>query len=145
MAGKMDEFASKVQNFTKFFTLVLLKSDKPVSGYYMLKRLESDLGKTASPTYVYAFLKDLKNEGYIEEVPTGGSKRSLRFRLTSNGEAFIERIFTRFGKLIETAIQSKLKACANCGAKLYSDYHVETISGKETNFCCKHSPASSRI
>jgi DNA-binding PadR family transcriptional regulator len=138
----MDDLESKVQNFTKFFTLVLLKSDKPVTGYYILKRLESDLDKTASPTYVYDFLKDLKAEGFIEEVPTGATKRSQGFRLTDSGNKFVEHIFTRFGNLIEVAIQSKLKACANCGAKLYGDVHVETIDDKEMSFCCVHCAAA---
>ena len=46
----------KVQNLTKLYTLVLLKSNDSVTGYYILKRLSSDLGKTSSPTYIYDFL-----------------------------------------------------------------------------------------
>ena len=128
----------KVQNLTKFYTLVLLKSKESVTGYYVLKRLEEDLGKTASPTYVYDFLKKLKKEGYIEDVPTPKSKRAKGYRLTKKGAKFIDRIFLRFDNLIEVAIQSKLKACASCGVKIYDDFHTETIEGKEMNFCCKH-------
>jgi DNA-binding PadR family transcriptional regulator len=128
----------KIQNLTKFYTLVLLKSKESVTGYYVLKRLEEDLGKTASPTYVYDFLKKLKKEGYIEDVPTPKSKRAKGYRLTKKGEKFIERIFLRFDNLIEVAIQSKLKSCASCGVKIYDDYHTETIEGKELVFCCGH-------
>ncbi len=128
----------KIQNLTKFYTLTLLKSKKSVTGYYIIKRLESDLGKTASPTYIYDFLNKLQSEGYIEHTPNPKSKKSKGFQLTSSGKQFIDNIFKRFGNLIEAAIESKLKICASCGVKLYEDFHVETIGGKEMNFCCKH-------
>ncbi len=128
----------KIQNLTKFYTLVLLKSKESVTGYYVLKRLEEDLGKTASPTYVYDFLKKLKKEGYIEDVPTPKSKRAKGYKLMKKGAEFIDRIFLRFDNLIEVAIQSKLKACASCGVKIYDDFYTETIEGKELVFCCGH-------
>ncbi|MFX1420203.1 MAG: PadR family transcriptional regulator [Promethearchaeota archaeon] len=133
-----EENGIKVQSLSRFFILMLLKSEKSITGYFILKRLEKDLGTTASPTYVYDFLKKLKDEGYIEDVPTPKSKRSKGFKLTPSGIAFTDRIFSRFDNLIDIAIQSKLKICASCGVKLYEDYHVETIHSKELNFCCKH-------
>ena len=69
MAGKLENHEEiKVQNLTRFYTLVLIKSKQPITGYYILKRLKEDLGKTSSPTYVYDFLKSLKKEGYVEDV-----------------------------------------------------------------------------
>lgn len=128
----------KVQNLTRFYTLVLIKSKQHITGYYILKRLKEDLGKTSSPTYVYDFLKSLKKEGYVEDVKDSNSKRSQGIRFTEAGEAFTERIFSRFNNLIETAIQSKIKICASCGVKLYESVHKEKIRGQELNFCCKH-------
>jgi DNA-binding PadR family transcriptional regulator len=131
----------KVQNLTRFYALVLLKSKTPVSGYYILKRLKEDLGKTSSPTYVYKFLKDLRDEGYLVEVKVADSKRSQGYKLTDAGETFTENIFSRFNNLIETAIQSKIKICASCGVKLYDslpEIHTEKIRGAELNFCCVH-------
>jgi DNA-binding PadR family transcriptional regulator len=128
----------KVQNLTKLYALVLFKSKESVTGYYILSRLKKDLEKTASPTYVYDFLKKLREEGYIEEIITEESQRSKGYKLTLSGEAFIDRIFTRFDNLIEVAIQSKLKICASCGVKLYEDFYFETINEKKLNFCCKH-------
>ncbi len=128
----------KVQNLTRFYTLVLIKSKQPITGYYILKRLKEDLGKTSSPTYVYDFLKSLKKEGYLEDVKDSNSKRSQGIRFTEAGEAFTEQIFLRFNNLIETAIQSKIKICASCGVKLYENVHIEKIRGQELNFCCKH-------
>ena len=87
----------KIQNLTKFYILVLLKSNKSVTGYFILKKLEKDLEKTASPTYVYDFLKSLKSQGYVEAVSNSEtSKRSKGYQLTSQGHEFIDRIFTRF-------------------------------------------------
>jgi DNA-binding PadR family transcriptional regulator len=128
----------KIQNLTKLYSLVLLKSKENVTGYYILKRLESDLGKTASPTYVYDFLKKLRAEGYVEDLSTKDSKRSKGYKLTISGSAFTDRIFSRFGNLIEVAIQSKLKICASCGVRLYDNYHIEKVEDKDMNFCCKH-------
>jgi len=39
----------KIRNLTKLYTLVLLKANKVISGYSILKRLDKDLGKTSSP------------------------------------------------------------------------------------------------
>ncbi|MFW9781042.1 MAG: helix-turn-helix transcriptional regulator [Candidatus Heimdallarchaeota archaeon] len=134
----IDERDMKIQNLTKLYALVMLKSKESVTGYYILNRLKKDLDKTASPTYVYDFLKNLKEEGYIEEVSTKESKRSKGYKLTTSGNAFTDRIFSRFDNLIEVAIQSKIKVCASCGVKLYEDFHTEMLDGKELNFCCPH-------
>ena len=133
-----EETDLKVQNLTKLYSLVMIKSKEAVTGYYILERLKKDLGKTASPTYVYDFLKKLKAEGYIEEIAKEKSKRSKGYALTPSGFAFIDRIFSRFDNLIEVAIQSKLEICFLCGVKLYGTFHTETINGEEKNFCCKH-------
>ncbi|MFX1232925.1 MAG: helix-turn-helix transcriptional regulator [Promethearchaeota archaeon] len=128
----------KIQNLTKFYTITLLKSKKSVSGYYILKQLKSDLGITASPTYIYNFLNKLQKEGYIEPTPNPKSKKSKGFQLTSLGNEFTEHIFQRFSNLIEAAIESKLEVCASCGVKLYNDFHTEKIGAKEMKFCCIH-------
>ncbi|HUW89183.1 MAG TPA: PadR family transcriptional regulator [Candidatus Nanopelagicaceae bacterium] len=134
-----EETEIKIQNLTKFYILVLLKSNNTVTGYFILKKLEKDLGKTASPTYVYDFLKSLKSQGYVEDVTKSKtSKRSKGYQLTSQGHEFIDRIFLRFNNLIEVAIQSRLEICASCGVKLYDNYHSEKIGNKILNFCCKH-------
>ena len=134
-----EETDIKIQNLTKFYILVLLKSNDTVTGYFILKKLEKDLGKTSSPTYVYDFLKSLKVQGYANNVPNSKtSKRSKGYQLTAQGHEFIDRIFLRFNNLIEVAIQSRLEICASCGVSLYDNYHSEKIGNKILNFCCKH-------
>ena len=133
-----NESEIKVQNLTKFFILALFKLKSSVTGYYILKHLEKDLGKTASPTYVYNFLKKLKKKGYIENTPNAKSKRSKGYHLTSSGGSFVDDIFSRFDNIISATIESKLKICASCGVKLYKDYYTEVINGEELHFCCIH-------
>jgi len=128
----------EIKNLTKLYILVILKSKSKVTGYYILKRLEKELGKTASPTYVYDFLKSLKNEGYIQDATNPKNKKKMGYQLTGKGNNFINKIFSRFNNLIEVAIQSKLKICAGCGVQLYDKYQTEIIEGKEMNFCCGH-------
>jgi len=133
-----EENEIKIHSLSRFYILMLFKSEKSITGYSILKRLEKDLHTTASPTYVYDFLKRLKKEGYIKNIPTPKSKRAKGFKLTPSGIEFINRIFSRFNNLIEAAIKSEIKICASCGVKLYKDYHIETIHEKEMNFCCIH-------
>jgi len=128
----------EVKTLTKFYAISLLRVKKEVTGYYILKRLKEDLGRTASPTYIYEFLDELKAKGYVEDVDNPKSKRSKGFYLTVNGKAFADRVFNRFDNLIEAAIKKKIKACASCGVKLYDNFHRETIDQEEMYFCCKH-------
>lgn len=128
----------KIQNLTKLYTLVLLKINSTITGYQILKRLEREIGRTASPTYIYEFLDVLKKNNIIEDVKTPKSKRSKGFTLTNTGKNFVDKILTRFDNLIDAGVQAKLKICASCGVRLYEDYHSEIIDGKEMYFCCIH-------
>ncbi len=127
-----------VKNLTKLYILVLLKSKNSVTEYYIIRGIEADVGKATSTIYVYNFLKKLKSEGYVEDVQNPKSKQAGGYHLTSSGSKFVDRIFSRFDNFIEVTIQSKLKIFASCGVKLYIDYYIETIGGKEMVFCCKH-------
>ncbi|MFW9827563.1 MAG: hypothetical protein ACFFEY_08230 [Candidatus Thorarchaeota archaeon] len=128
----------KIQSITRLYILLLLKSERVITGYKILKLLEKDLGIIASPTTVYDFIKDLKSNGFIIDIEKPHSKRSTGFKLTTSGIKFVNNIFYRFDNLIEVFIQSKLEICANCGVKLYNDFYMETVNGKEMKFCCTH-------
>ena len=128
----------KIQSLSRFYILLLLKSKNIITGYQILKRLERDLGTTASPTSVYDFLNDLKSKNYVENLEKSKFERSKGVKLTSSGEEFINRIFSRFNNLIEVAIETKLEICSSCGVKLYDNFHSESIHGEEMNFCCSH-------
>ena len=122
-----------VKNITRLYSLLLLQDKTPVTGYHILKRLQNDLDRTASPTYIYNFLRELKEAGYVQEPDKGSG-----FILTLDGEKFINQIMTRFDNLVEIAIKPKLHICVSCGAQLYEKYHTETIEAKELKFCCSH-------
>ncbi|KKN23731.1 hypothetical protein LCGC14_0901920 [marine sediment metagenome] len=128
----------KIQNFTRFYALVLLKSKESITGYYILKKLKTDLNKNASPTYIYDFLKKLKKRNYIKQTKSLKSKKSAGYQLTSEGKVFVDKIFLRFNNLIEGAIRSNLKVCVGCGITIYDRVHKEKIGEKDLNFCCKY-------
>ncbi|MHA1166859.1 MAG: PadR family transcriptional regulator [Candidatus Hodarchaeales archaeon] len=128
----------QVHSLTKLYTVLLLNSQESITGYRILRRLEEDLGKRASPTHVYDFLKELKDGGYIEDIEHEKSKRAKGFRITPAGEKFVRKILGRFDGLITVAIKPKLTICAHCGVQLYESFHSEKIDGKEMNFCCIH-------
>lgn len=128
----------KIQNFTRFYALVLLKSKESITGYYILKKLKSDLKKNASPTYVYDFLKSLKKRGFIEETKSLKSKKSAGYHLTFEGKIFVENVFLRFNNLIEVSLRSNLKVCVGCGITIYDSVYTKIIGDKELNFCCKY-------
>jgi len=136
--SKTEKSGIQIQSLSKLYTLLLLQSKESITGYRILKLLEKDLGTRASPTHVYNFLKELKEEGYLEEIEVEDSKRAKGFKMTSSGETFVKRILNRFDNLIDVAIRPKLTICAHCGAKLYEDFHVEEINAKKMNFCCIH-------
>ncbi|MHA2333976.1 MAG: PadR family transcriptional regulator [Candidatus Hodarchaeales archaeon] len=128
----------QVQSISKLYTLLLLRTKKPVTGYRILKYLEKELETTASPTTLYNFLKELVKAGYIEEQADEKSKRAHGYELTPSGAKFVEKIVGRFGSLIDAAIQPKLTVCASCGVQLYDAFHIEEIDGRKMNFCCEH-------
>ena len=133
MTNDASEDNVTVKNITRLYSLLLLQDKTAITGYHILKRLEKDLDRTASPNYIYKFLRELKDAGYITESDKGSG-----FLLTSEGEKFIGQILTRFDNLVEIAIKPKLHVCVSCGAKLYEKYHTETVEGKELKFCCSH-------
>jgi DNA-binding PadR family transcriptional regulator len=129
-----EEHEIKIQSLSRFYILLLLKSKSVVNGYQIIKRLEKDLGTTASPTGIYNFLKDLKAKKYIEDINKSDTEKGKGLKLTPIGDSFIDTIFTRFDNLIEAAVQSKIKVCASCGIKLYEDFYQED----KQYFCCEH-------
>ena len=92
----------KVKNLTKLYILALLKLDNAVSGYFIIKKLNRDLGKTVSPTYVYNFLKKLKACGFTEEVFQSLSKKRKGYILTSSGLELVNRVFHKYEDLIDS-------------------------------------------
>lgn len=125
----------KINNMVKFYTLCLLSSGSK-HGYDLMKDLEERLDRKISASNVYPFLDILIKNKLIRITKTG--KREKKFyELTSEGKNFTKEMFSKFGDLINIAIQPRLRTCP-CGCKIYSGGHSEKIKGKIMHFCCTH-------
>ncbi len=126
----------EIKNMAKLFTVLLLAEDGQ-HGYEIMKKIESQLGKKASPGQIYPFLKQLKRYHYIDSK--GRAERDKQvYYLTPEGKRFAERVSSRFENLFETAIRSKLTVCAHCNCEIYKGGYREKVNGRYLNFCCKN-------
>ncbi len=125
----------KINNIVKLYTLCLLATD-PKHGYDLMKELEEKLGRSISASNVYPFLSILRKNKLIKYNKVGKRDKKI-YNLTSEGRNFTKEMFTKFGDLIDIAIQPKISACP-CGCKIYSGGHTEKIRGKMMKFCCLH-------
>jgi DNA-binding PadR family transcriptional regulator len=131
----------KVNNMVKFYTLCLLATG-PKHGYDLMKDLEARLNRSISASNIYPFLNILIKNKLIKIKKTGKREKKI-YILTEDGKKFTKNMFSRFGDLIDIAIEPKIKACP-CGCKVYSGGHPRKIKGKTINFCCLHCAGSYR-
>lgn len=130
----------KVTNIVKLYTILLLY-EGPKHGYAIIMSVGEKLGRRISPGQIYPFLKKLEEYKYVEHK--GAEEREKKvYSLTEKGKEFVNSMLSRFGSLIDIAIEPRLKVCAHCGCKLYSGGHKERIGKKEIMFCCMHCAAS---
>lgn len=125
----------KINNIIKLYTLCLLAAG-PKHGYELMKELEENLGRKISSSNVYPFLSTLR-KGKIIKFNKVGKRDKKIYNLTSEGKSFTSQMFTKFGDLINIAIEPKISTCP-CGCKIYSGGHAEKIKGKIMHFCCLH-------
>ncbi len=126
----------KIGSLVKFYTLLLL-NESSKHGYELMKELREKLGKNISPSQVYPFLNLLQKNKLIKVEKTGSREKKI-YSLTSEGRRFVSGLISRFGELIEIAIEPKLKVCAHCGCKVYEGGYRERIGKKELVFCCRY-------
>ena len=126
----------KVTNMVKFCSLYLLATG-PKHGYDLMKELEEKLGRKISASNVYPFLETLIKNKLIR-IEKRGKREKKTYILTQEGKKFTKNIFSRFGDLIDIAIEPKLTTCAHCNCKVYEGGHTEKIKDKILKFCCMH-------
>ena len=126
----------KITNMVKFCSLYLL-STGPKHGYELMKELEDKLGRRISASNVYPFLEILVKNGLIKIKKIGKREKKV-YSLTPEGKNFTKNMFSRFGDLIDIAIEPKLTTCAHCNCKVYEGGHTEKIKNKKLKFCCMH-------
>lgn len=125
----------KINNMVKFYTLCLL-ANGPKHGYDLMKELGKNLGKKISASNVYPFLNILIKNKLIKIKKTGKREKKV-YVLTKSGKNFTKNMFSKFGNLINIAIEPSIATCP-CGCKIYSGGYTERIRGKLVKFCCSH-------
>jgi len=125
----------KINNMVKFYTLCLL-ANGPKHGYDLMKELEGKLGRKISASNMYPFLDTLRKNRLIKFGKVGKRDKKV-YHLTQDGKRFTNQMFSKFGDLINIAIEPKITACP-CGCKIYSGGHTEKVKGKVMKFCCSH-------
>jgi len=130
----------KITNMVKFYTLCLLVTG-PKHGYELMKELKAKLNRRISASNVYPFLNTLIKNKFISIEKTGKRDKKV-YHLTSEGKKFTKQMFSRFGDLINIAIEPKLTTCAHCNCKVYEGGYTEKIKGKVLKFCCMHCASS---
>ncbi|MBI2650866.1 PadR family transcriptional regulator [Candidatus Woesearchaeota archaeon] len=126
----------KINNMVKFYTLCLLATG-PKYGYELMKELESKLKRQISASNVYPFLEILIKNNLIKVKKTDKREKKI-YDLTKEGKAFTKVMFSRFGDLIDIAIEPKLTTCSHCSCKVYGSGYTEKIKNKVLKFCCMH-------
>jgi DNA-binding PadR family transcriptional regulator len=132
--------AVKITSMVKFYTLCLLVTG-PKHGYDLMKELEEKLSRKISASNVYPFLDTLTRSRLIKIKKTGKREKKT-YALTPEGKRFTKSMFSRFGDLIDIAIEPKLTICSHCSCKVYEGGHTEKVNNKLMKFCCTHCAGS---
>jgi len=130
----------KVVNMVKFCILYLLSTGGK-HGYELIKELAAKLDKKISASHVYPFLDILIKNRLIRVTKKGKREKKVYLR-TPEGRAFAKKMFSRFGDLIDVAIEPKLTTCAHCSCKVYEGGYTEKMNGRILKFCCMHCASS---
>lgn len=130
----------KVSSLVKLYIIISLNEGNK-HGYELIKELEKKLGKQISASQVYPFLETLKKNKLIKVKKIGKREKKI-YSITPKGKKFVKSLLSRFGELVEIAIEPKLKVCAHCGCKIYDGGYTKLIGGKKLTFCCKYCASS---
>jgi DNA-binding PadR family transcriptional regulator len=125
-------------DFSRFYVLLLLYEGGK-HGYEIIASIRRRLGRTASPSLVYPFLKLLEGHGYVAAKSSNvGLKARKVYSLTPSGREFCDRLFAQFTNIVSSAIEPTLQVCAHCGCRVYKDAFFKKVGGRELAFCCKY-------
>ena len=124
----------KITNLVKFYALTLLL-EKPRHGYELIKEIGQRMEKNVSAGQIYPFLSLLEKNKFIKSKSLGEREKNV-FILTPKGKDFARKMLSRFGSLIELALEPKISVCNHCGCKVFEGAHKEKIQGVLRTFCC---------
>ncbi len=130
----------KVDSLIKLHILISL-NNKEKTGYELMKELSNKLGKRISSSHIYPFLKELKENYYVNIRQMG---REKIYNLTSSGVNFVNETLLKFNEVIQESLKRKISKCTHCGCEVYNNKYNEIINGKKLAFCCCHCADSYR-
>ena len=130
----------KVDSFIKLHTLISLNNGQR-HGYELMKELSNKLDKKISASHVYPFLKELKENYYVNYRQIG---REKVYNLTESGKDFINNTLLKFNEIIQESLKKKITKCVHCGCEVYNNKYTEIVNGKKLAFCCCHCADSYR-
>ena len=137
-AGEPLEGQALLTDFSRFYVILLLYEGGK-HGNEIMSSIEHRLGRPASPSFVYPFLKLLEEQGYVASKESAvGRKTRKVYSLTGPGRALCVRLFGQFTNIVSSAIEPTLQVCAHCGCRVYKDAHFQKVGGRELAFCCKY-------
>lgn len=125
-----------VSHVTRLYTLLLLKA-KPRHGYSIITEIGEMTGDEPSTSHVYPFLSDLEEQGYVEAEKTGDRGKKV-YRLTADGEAFVDEQVGAFGQMLQAVLENSIVECDHCTCKVYDDGFEQDGN----MYCCRHCAAA---
>ncbi|MBS3109547.1 PadR family transcriptional regulator [Candidatus Woesearchaeota archaeon] len=132
--------AVKITNMVKFYTILLLNS-RPMHGYEIIMEIGDKLGRKISAGQIYPFLQSLEKNRYIVHG-TPKAREKKQYRLTPAGRKFVLDVIEKFGGVLDSLIETKVRVCVHCRARVLGLGHVEKIKGASLVFCCPYCAAS---
>ena len=100
-----------------------------------------NLVKKISASHVYPFLKELKENYFVNSRQLG---REKIYNLTEKGARFVNETLMKFNEVIQESLKTKLTKCVHCGCEVYNNKYTEIINGNKLAFCCCHCAESYR-
>ncbi|HKU18789.1 MAG TPA: PadR family transcriptional regulator [Candidatus Saccharimonadales bacterium] len=91
--------------------VLLALSLKPRHGYELMKQVKTDSAARLAPGpgILYASLKQLERDNYIEEMPFEGSPRRRYYRLTKKGLNRLEIELQYYRRILSLATERHLE------------------------------------
>ncbi len=124
----------KVDSLVKLHTIISLNNSEK-NGYNLMKELSNKLDRKISSSHVYPFLKELKENYFVNARQIG---REKIYNLTENGKKFVNETLLKFNEVIQESLKTKLTTCTHCGCEVYNNKYTEIVNGNKLAFCCCH-------
>ncbi|MHA2028934.1 MAG: PadR family transcriptional regulator [Candidatus Kariarchaeaceae archaeon] len=130
-----DQPSTKINTIFRILVISLL-NEGPKTGYELIKSLEDILGSKPSHGKIYPFLRELLEDGKIEEFPIEQNepRTKRKYKLAPMGVKMLEMVFEK----LEIFFYSFLKTCRTCECRYLLNKEPKSLLGSENIFYCVH-------